>query len=210
MQGSLEQPLHREMAGSIARGAIHLTQLLTDILDLSKVEAGAMPLTYQDHDLRALLQSTADFFGPTAIGKGLKLTVEVAGDVPQTLACDSLKLQQILNNLLCNAIKFTEVGSVVIRAERSGESISIHVDDTGPGIPQPLREAIFEKFRQANGHISNEHGGTGLGLALSRGLAELMRGRLTVGPADGGGSRFTVTLPIASAGPIRTRPLAMT
>jgi signal transduction histidine kinase len=88
------------------------------------------------------------------------------------------------------------VGGVNIRVERSGESIAIHVDDTGPGIPEEQRERIFEKFRQANDRISYDHGGTGLGLALSRGLAELMQGRLTVEPAAGGGARFSLTLPI--------------
>ena len=111
------------------------------------------------------------------------------------LVCDGLRLKQILNNLLSNALKFTEQGEVRLEVEPQGAQLRFHVMDTGPGIPEHLHELIFEKFRQGSAQVSSEHGGTGLGLALSRALAELMQGELSVSSVPGEGARFTLTLP---------------
>jgi signal transduction histidine kinase len=195
MEHRLDSPKFREQAGLIRKGAEHLNELLTQILDLAKVEAGAMPMAREPVALRPLIQGTIDFFALTAANKGLALASTVADDVPAQIDCDGLRLKQVLNNLLSNALKFTREGSVTVTVERRGPCIAFHVQDTGPGIPAELHETIFERFRQANARISHEHGGTGLGLALSRGLAELMHGNLTVSSSPGQGSRFTLELP---------------
>ena len=199
MESRLTDPQFRHAAGLIRKGAEHLNELLSEILDLAKVEAGAVSLLPEPVELRALVQGTADFFALSAADKGLALQVAVADDVPATLVCDRLRLKQILNNLLSNAIKFTPQGSVTIEVERQGEAVAIHVVDTGPGIPEVLHETVFERFRQADGRVSYEHGGTGLGLALARGLAERMKGRLELQSVPGQGARFTLTLPLAMA-----------
>jgi signal transduction histidine kinase len=196
MEHRLESPKWREQAGLIRKASEHLNQLLTDILDMTKVEAGAMTLSPEPQDIRAVSQGTADFFALTAADKGLTLTTRVAEDAPTTFGCDGLRLKQILNNLLSNAVKFTPSGGVVLSVERTGTTVKFHVDDTGPGVPPALRDAIFQKFRQGSARVSFEHGGTGLGLALSRSLAELMAGSLTLDPREGPGSRFTLELPL--------------
>ena len=195
MELRLKEPSFREAATLIRQAADHLNTLLTEILDLAKVEAGAMPIVLAPHPVRELVQNTADFFAISAAQKGLALAVSVPDETPEMLICDSLRLKQILNNLLSNALKFTEQGEVRLEVEPQGAQLRFHVIDTGPGIPEHLHELIFEKFRQGSAQVSSEHGGTGLGLALSRALAELMQGELSVSSVPGEGARFTLTLP---------------
>jgi signal transduction histidine kinase len=200
MEQRLEDPKFRKQAGLIRKGAEHLNTLLTEILDLSKVEAGGLKLALEAHELRPLVQGCADFFTLSASNKGLEMRVSVAEAAPLQLLCDGLRLKQILSNLLSNAIKFTASGTVTLSVERISDGLlAFHVDDTGPGMPLEVQDHIFEKFRQANAQISSEHGGTGLGLALSRGLAEAMHGSLVVKSELGHGARFTLTLPLVSA-----------
>lgn len=199
MELRLQEPSFREAATLIRQAADHLNTLLTEILDLAKVEAGAMPIVLAPHPVRELVQNTADFFAISAAQKGLTLAVSVAEETPEMLVCDGLRLKQILNNLLSNALKFTEQGEVRLEVEPKGSQLQFHVVDTGPGIPEHLQELIFEKFRQGSAQVSSEHGGTGLGLALSRALAELMDGQLSVSSVPGEGARFTLTLPSATA-----------
>jgi signal transduction histidine kinase len=187
----------RTQAQLIRKGAEHLNALLTEILDFSKIEAGAMVLRQESVDLAAVVQGSIDFFALTAREKGLALAATMAADCPAQWTGDSLRLKQILNNLLSNALKFTRQGSIQLRVECRQGSLVFDVEDTGPGIPAALHDVIFEKFRQADGKVSDEHGGTGLGLALSRGLAELMHGSLTLQSTEGVGSRFTLTLPLS-------------
>ena len=195
MELRLEQPRFKEQASLIRKAADHLNALLTEILDLAKVEAGAMPHTPTEQNVADIVQSTADFFAVTAANKNLELEVRIAPDTPATLMCDGLRLKQVLNNLLSNAMKFTDTGSVAIEVDAVDDTVRFHVVDTGPGIPAHLHETIFEKFRQGNDRVSYQHGGTGLGLALSRALAALMGGTLTVESIEGEGARFTLTLP---------------
>lgn len=199
MERRLDNPKFQQQAGMIRRGAEHLNNLLTEILDLSKVEAGVMPHMPSPQNLRQLLHDTQEFFLATATEKNLALAVRVADDVPMQFNCDGLRLKQILNNLLSNALKFTAEGSVTIEVERGGDGddqLRFHVIDTGPGIPPEQHELVFERFRQGSERISHDHGGTGLGLTLSRGLAHLMGGRLTLVSEVGRGSRFTLHLPL--------------
>ena len=148
--------------------------------------------------LRALVEGVASFFAVTAADKGLQLSTRFADALPETVLADELRVKQILNNLLSNAFKFTEAGSVAIEVDRDAGQVRLHVVDTGPGIPAHLHETIFERFRQADGRVAYQHGGTGLGLALARALAELMGGTLTVQSSPGVGSRFTLALPAGS------------
>lgn len=198
MERRIEQPKFKEQAGMIRRAAEHLNALLSQILDFAKIEAGAMRLGATPVAIRPLLQGTADFFGVSAAEKGLALRVHVADDVPETLLADELRLKQVLNNLLSNALKFTTSGEVAIEIERDATQVRLHVVDTGPGIPPEQHELIFERFRQADDRVAYQHGGTGLGLALSRALAELMGGTLGVTSTPGKGSRFTLTLPLGT------------
>jgi signal transduction histidine kinase len=195
MELRLKEPSFREAATLIRQAADHLNTLLTEILDLAKVEAGAMPIVFAPHPVRDLVQNTADFFAISAAQKGLSLEVTVSPDTPELLVCDGLRLKQILNNLLSNALKFTDQGGIQLEVHTDGALLRMHVVDTGPGIPEHLQELIFEKFRQGSAQVSSEHGGTGLGLALSRALAELMHGQLEVSSSPGEGARFTLTLP---------------
>ncbi|UCV01334.1 two-component sensor histidine kinase [Acidovorax radicis] len=195
MELRLDQPRYKEQASLIRKAADHLNALLTEILDLAKVEAGAMPHTPTEQQVAETVHSTADFFAITAANNNLHLDVRIAPAVPPTLLCDGLRLKQVLNNLLSNAMKFTDTGSVAIEVDTAGDTVRFHVVDTGPGIPEHLHETIFEKFRQGNDQVSAQHGGTGLGLALSRALAALMGGTLTLVSIEGQGARFTLTLP---------------
>ncbi|MBX3607997.1 MAG: two-component sensor histidine kinase [Piscinibacter sp.] len=196
MERRIDHPVFREQAGLIRKGAEHLNTLLTEILDMTKVEAGAMPIVPEPQDLRQLIARVGEFFEVAAAAKGLALRVRVADDVPAQVLCDPLRAKQILNNLMSNAIKFTAQGLVGIEVERHADELRLSVVDTGPGIAPERQELIFEKFRQGNDRVSYQHGGTGLGLALSRALAELMGGRLTVRSAIDAGSTFTLTLPL--------------
>lgn len=197
MERRLTDERYRESAGLIRKGAEHLNHLLTEILDLAKVEAGAMALNAEPVELAPLLSGTLDFFALSAQAKGLKLSSEVAPDVPSHVVCDGLRLKQILNNLLSNAIKFTETGEVQVQISCESDSLLVRVKDTGPGIAPEKQALVFEKFRQGDAQVSTQHGGTGLGLALSRALAELMHGQLSLQSAPGEGSCFTLRLPLS-------------
>lgn len=196
MERRLPDERYRESAGLIRKGAEHLNHLLTEILDLAKVEAGAMAMNAETVELAPLLSGTLDFFILSAQAKGLKLSGELAPDVPSHVVCDGLRLKQILNNLLSNAIKFTESGEVKVAIWCADEALLVRVSDTGPGIAPEKQALIFEKFRQGDAKVSTQHGGTGLGLALSKALAELMQGELTLESRIGEGSSFTLRLPL--------------
>ena len=199
MEHRLEHPLFREQAGLIRKAAEYLNQLLTEILDISKVEAGEMRLVLEPHDIREIVAGSIDFYALNAADKGLCLAVDVAADVPRRVICDSLRLKQILNNLLSNAVKFTSSGSVRMLVEVQRGSLLFHVSDTGPGIDPAKHALIFQKFRQGDARVSYEHGGTGLGLALSRSLATLMGGSLGVVSTPPDGACFTLSLPLMTA-----------
>lgn len=193
------EPMVREQSALIRQGAEHLNVLLTEILDLAKIEAGVMARASEPVAVQALVDEAVNLFRVSASAKGLALTVTEGPGVPATLNTDRLKLKQILNNLLSNAIKFTPAGSVTLAVERTadGQHLCFHISDTGPGIAPEIQELIFEKFRQGNARVSYEHGGTGLGLALSRELARLLGGTVTLQSRVDEGSTFTLTLPLA-------------
>ncbi|AKJ28022.1 hybrid sensor histidine kinase/response regulator [Caldimonas brevitalea] len=177
-----------------------LLNIINDILDLSRIEAGRMNVEQLAFDLRTLLQEAVAPLEPRAREKGLALHSLVAPDVPEQLVADPLRLRQILVNLVGNAIKFTRQGRVDVSAwpEGQGGAAMLHVcvADTGVGIPADKLERIFESFTQADSSTTREFGGTGLGLTISRRLAEAMGGRLWAESEAGQGSRFHLTLPL--------------
>lgn len=175
------------------RSARHLLELVDDILDISKIEAGKLEMFPEPTDISTLLRDTATSLHLQAREKGIELEVDAP---PQLRAeTDPARVRQIVLNLLSNAVKFTDEGRVAVDAERVGgdETVAIRVTDTGPGIPPEDLDRIFDEFEQAGG--SAGRGGTGLGLAISRRLAELLGGGLRVESEVGQGSTFILTLP---------------
>jgi signal transduction histidine kinase len=193
-----QDPATTEQAELISHAATHLNNLLTEILDLARIEAKAMPTHPELVLLHEVVHEVTALFEIGALAKSLQLSTSIAPEVPKSVVTDQLKLKQILNNLLSNAIKFTQQGHVDLQLEldSSGQRLLLHVSDTGPGIAPELHERIFERFRQGNASISYEHGGTGLGLGLSRSLAQLLGGTLTLQSTVGAGARFTLSLPL--------------
>ena len=187
-----------KFAESIYSAGNDLLNLINDILDISKVEAGKLDLRAENAPVRRLVEGLRELFTPLAEQKALAFSVEVADDVPDQLCTDRQRVEQIIKNLLSNAIKFTPEGAVGLAVEPSadGQSVLFHVTDTGPGIPMALHDVIFEKFSQGHARISYQHGGTGLGLSLSRALAELLGGTLVVDSRLGEGATFNLSLPL--------------
>ncbi len=189
--------------GRVQRNAGTLLNLITDVLDLSKIEAGRFELFTAPFSVRELILTVLNTVGPLAQQKKLALRHYIDPQLPPTLVGDSDRLQQILLNLASNAVKFTNTGSVTVRARRvSNELYALTVTDTGIGIPQDKYALIFEEFRQADGSTTRQYGGTGLGLAITRRLATLMGGTVAVfSKGEGEGSTFTITLPLISEQP---------
>ncbi|MFD7742958.1 HAMP domain-containing protein [Streptomyces sp. MJM8645] len=196
-----------EYAGIIHSAGSDLLQLINDILDLSKVEAGKMDLNIEAVPLRALLDYVEATFRPLTSQKNLAFTVRTVQQIPAELLTDDYRLRQVLRNLLSNAVKFTEQGRVELRIEpadetdlpdavrRGGPVLAFHVSDTGVGIAPQHVESVFGAFQQADGTTSRKYGGTGLGLSISREIAYLLGGAITVESTLGRGSTFTLYVP---------------
>ena len=189
----------REYVRTFQRAGDSLLRLIDDILDFSKVEAGQVELETIPFDLTDLLEGVGEVFAIRAHAKRLELVVRQDPDVPAHLLGDPNRLRQVLNNLLGNAIKFTDHGEVGLRLESdldSGPGVLLRftVWDTGIGIPQEIQESIFDSFTQADASTTRRFGGTGLGLAISKRLVELMGGRIWVESEPGQGSRFIFTV----------------
>nr|MBA3905906.1 response regulator [Pseudonocardiales bacterium] len=176
------------------------------ILDLSKIESGRVDVDAAPMVLAEVLGDLEQALGPQAEEKGLRLAVEIASDTPATITTDTQRLQQVLRNLLANAVKFTDTGGVTLRVERADGLVAFAVHDTGIGIPAGKLEMIFEAFQQADGTTSRKYGGTGLGLSISKELARMLGGRIEVTSVVGEGSVFTLLLPEELAGGSSTSP----
>jgi signal transduction histidine kinase/CheY-like chemotaxis protein/methyl-accepting chemotaxis protein len=196
-----------EYAKTIHSSGADLLSLINDILDLSKVEAGKMELNIEACSLTELVEPLENKFGPLAENKGLDFQISVAENLPPIINTDKQRLQQIINNLLSNAFKFTKQGQIqfTVRHASSDEladlgleavqMIAFSVADTGIGIPDDKKQIIFEAFQQADGTTSRRYGGTGLGLSISRQLSRLLGGELYLHSIEGKGSTFTLYLP---------------
>ena len=179
-----------------------LLNLINDILDLSKVEAGKLDLHIEEVPLQRIMDTLSRTFEPLARQKRLRLELRNEIDEYPTLTTDFRRLEQILRNLLSNALKFTDAGTVSLTLKRAGgtadrATVQFVVTDTGIGIAPDQLAAIFEAFQQADGTTSRHYGGTGLGLSISRSLAHLLGGDIAVRSAQGTGSTFTLTMPVA-------------
>jgi signal transduction histidine kinase/DNA-binding response OmpR family regulator/CHASE3 domain sensor protein len=185
-----------EYAQVIQSSGKGLLALIDDILDLSKIEAGKMDLEYTDVHTNELLQELKQMFEPMAREKNLQLEFEMGNDVPGIIESDRLRLEQILRNLISNALKFTKKGRVTLSATAQDKNIAFKVTDTGIGIPEDKLQTVFEAFQQADGSTRRKFGGTGLGLSISRELAKLLGGEILIESKEGQGSTFTLIVPV--------------
>jgi signal transduction histidine kinase/CheY-like chemotaxis protein len=185
-----------KFAESIYSAGNDLLNLINDILDISKVEAGKLDMRPENSSVPRLVDGLRTMFEPLAAEKKLEFIVELQAGAPTMLYTDRQRLEQILKNLLSNAVKFTETGTVSLTVSRQpGAGIVFTVRDSGIGIAEDQQESIFEAFRQADGTTNRRYGGTGLGLSISRDLARLLGGSIAVTSAPGQGSIFTLVLP---------------
>ncbi len=195
-------PEQVQQARVIHAASKDLQGLIDNILDLSRIEAGHAVVNLEAVALPELLEEVIELVRPQFDAKGLSLTLKVSPDAPPTLVSDPDKIRQIVKNFLSNAVKFTDVGGVQVRLERAPRAASpwpvrICVSDTGLGIPADKHGVIFEAFKQADGSTSRRYGGTGLGLTISKQLAELLGGHIGLVSSEAGGSSFTLELPLS-------------
>ena len=181
----------------IERNGKQLLALINDILDLSRIEAGREEIEIQKFNLSELTRDVVEMIEPQAVQKNLRLIFK-SGNTPQNIISDSEKIRHIIQNIVGNAVKFTEEGKVEVAVEIKEEKSYIVVTDTGIGIDKDQLSHIFEEFRQADGSNSRRYGGTGLGLAIAKKYAHLLGGDITVESSPGKGSKFTVCLPVKS------------
>jgi signal transduction histidine kinase len=188
----------RKQLGIVRDSARHLLALINDVLDISKIEAGQLEVVHETLDLRASIDKVAGIIRPLAEKKGLTLTVETAPAIGRWTG-DARRVEQILLNLLNNALKFTERGGITLRAVIEQHALRLAVSDTGIGIKPEDQDRIFLPFRQIDTGLSRRHEGTGLGLAICRRLAERMGGTIELHSEPGYGSVFTLVLPATGA-----------
>lgn len=209
-EGKLSAARRKEFARTIASSGNDLLDLINDILDLAKIDAGRVQLTLEAVALADLLESQRNTFAVVAADKGVEFTTSVDPDLPATIETDARRVGQILRNLIGNAVKFTESGSVSVRVRPATDdeltrcslgqpAIVVEVSDTGHGIPEDDLERIFNAFEQVDGSDTRKHGGTGLGLAISRSLARSMGGDIEARSEVGAGSNFVAVLPIVAS-----------
>jgi PAS domain S-box-containing protein len=196
-------PTAREHADRIAGAGRALLDLVNDVLDFSKLEAGRMELEPRPVDPCVLAREALDLFTLQAESKGLDLTFAPTADLPACVALDAKAVGQVLRNLIGNAVKFSEAGGVTLALayDIAAESLMIEVRDTGPGLTSDEAGRLFKRFSQVDGSSTRRHGGTGLGLAISKGLVEAMDGEIGVDSVPGRGSTFWFTLPAPPAEP---------
>jgi signal transduction histidine kinase len=186
----------RRMVERTRANAERLLNLINDILDISRIEAGRMEITPEDVRIQALIEKISGPMSVLAEEKNLDFVIRVSPDVPEKILVDEDAITKVITNLLSNAFKFTEKGQVTLDLARQNGHWQIEVSDTGIGIPAHMQEVIFEQFRQVDGSTKRKYGGSGLGLAIVQRLCAAMNGTIQVRSAPGEGSTFTVTLPL--------------
>ncbi len=198
----INHPEYRNYLSSISSSGQTLLALINDILDLAKIETGKLAINHQPIDLHSLVKKLQQLFTPNALAKNLEICLEISASVPQSILFDEIRLRQILFNLIGNAIKFTEQGSVKIKvnAQESATdpqklSLEIQVEDTGIGIAPEEQERIFASFVQGDGKSTRKYGGTGLGLAITKRLTHLLGGTIDLTSEVGKGTTFYLRFP---------------
>jgi len=186
----------RKRVEVIRKSGQSLLALLNAALDLSKIEAGKLELEVGELDILSVVRAALDIFAGDAANKNLELTLQVSPDAEGVYSGDSQRVGQVLYNLISNAVKFTQQGSVTVGIERKDEILSIQITDTGIGITEEQLNGLFEKFSQADASVTRRFGGTGLGLAICRQLVNMMGGDISVESEEGRGSSFKVALPL--------------
>ena len=176
-----------------------LLQVVNDILDLSKIEAGRLEVEQTPHALAETVEKAIAPFRPQAATRGLTLAVELADDLPPWISGDPLRLRQVLANLVGNAVKFTDRGGITVEVKGEGERLCFAVRDTGTGIPEAVQRTLFSPFTQGDSSSTRRHSGSGLGLVISKRLVELMGGEIGLESRPGHGSNFHFTLPLRPA-----------
>jgi signal transduction histidine kinase len=198
--GALTPP-QQELADRIISNTYYLTEMVNQLLDQAKIEAGQLTLVLKPFSPATVLAEAVSKLGLLAENKGLTLTTEIEPDIPAKIRGDAVRVQQILINIAGNALKFTTSGGVHIRLYTLNALYwGLEVADTGPGIPKEAQEFIFEPFKQVDGSITRAHEGTGLGLSIVKQLVELMAGRIHLDSEPGHGSIFAVFLPLHPIG----------
>ncbi|MGA8156605.1 MAG: ATP-binding protein [Rhodoplanes sp.] len=192
-------PKAGEVLERVQANGRHLLKLINDVLDISKIEAGQLTLTMSDYSMRSIVESVVASTESLAKAKGLALTTEIADDLPIGRG-DERRLTQVFLNIVGNAIKFTERGSVDIRARTVNGAFDIAVRDTGPGIAPDDQSRIFDEFQQVDASNTRQKGGTGLGLAIARRFTEMHGGTISLSSELGVGSEFRVILPVRADG----------
>lgn len=188
-----------EFAEVIQTSGNNLLTLIDEILDLSKIEAGKMEMEFENEPIQSVITAMSGIFTPMAKEKMLNISFDIGNSVPKTIITDRLRLEQILKNLLSNALKFTKKGFVSVKVEmdlNDSNSVLFRVKDTGIGIPKEKREHVFGAFQQADGSTRRKFGGTGLGLSISRELAKLLGGTLSINEEVVEGSEFILKIPV--------------
>jgi signal transduction histidine kinase/CheY-like chemotaxis protein/HAMP domain-containing protein len=208
-----------EFANTINSSGKDLLTLINDVLDLSKVEAGHLDISYEEILLSNLLVESERMFTPLTDLKSIEFHTQLDKELPEIIKSDSIRIQQIIKNLVSNAIKFTDKGNVTLSIRKpsefecdaigckTNEYVAIEVSDTGLGIPDEKQQIIFEAFRQSDGTTSRKYGGTGLGLTISRELASLLGGKILLESTMGEGSKFVFIFPMNKAHTIEMRDL---
>ncbi len=206
LQETALTPQQANFLGTAKESANHLLTILNDILDISKLESGQLRVVCETVDLPQLVGQVESLMRALAHSRGLELAVNVASDVPRWVHADATRVKQILFNLLSNAVKFSSSGVVRLHVSHDADAgMKFVVCDDGPGMDAATLDRLFQRFVQGDATTSRRHGGTGLGLEISRNLARLMHGDIVAHSEPGVGSRFTVTLPLASvAAPVAT------
>ena len=200
---------------TIRKSSEDLLNIINDILDLSKIDAGKLIIENSSFNLRDVIEEAQQVLAPEASARGISLIQFISPDIPELLCGDRLRLKQILTNLINNAVKFTPEGSVTVRAypvrqDNNSMQLQFDVTDTGIGLTQEQQDRLFQAFSQADASIARQYGGTGLGLIISKALVEAMKGEIRVISREGEGSTFSFTIhaDIEHATPQNPKPLA--
>jgi signal transduction histidine kinase/CheY-like chemotaxis protein/HPt (histidine-containing phosphotransfer) domain-containing protein len=206
---SLAAGAERDLAEVVQSQGRSLLAIINDILDYSKIEAGRFALDPADFSLRRAINDTARVYGEQARGKGLEFVLDVDDAVPYRVHGDGMRLRQIVDNLLANAVKFTERGSVTLRVRADGTTVRFEIADTGIGVDDATLAGLFQPFTQGDSSTTRRYGGTGLGLAIAKSLVEMMGGTIGASGERGRGSRFWIVAPLGAAqlpaGPLTPR-----